>query len=101
MRLSKLQETVTDREAWPAVVRGAAKSRTQLSDYQQPPSTPTEPTTTTILENDTELKTLQTFHTAWFHFYDIFETMNDKTTEMENRFAVAGALGLWGGGGGR
>ena len=57
MSLSKPQETVTDREAWPAVVRGAAKSWTRLSDYQQPPSTPTEPkTTTTILEKYTELK---------------------------------------------
>ena len=31
MSLSKLQETVKDREAWRAVVRGVAKSRTQLS----------------------------------------------------------------------
>ena len=47
------------------------------------------------------VKKFQTFHTAWFHFYDIFETTNDKTTELENRFAVARALGPWGGGGGR
>ena len=31
--LSKLQETVKDREAWRAVVHGVAKSRTGLSDY--------------------------------------------------------------------
>ena len=32
MSLSKLQEIVKDREAWHAVVQGAKKSRTQLSD---------------------------------------------------------------------
>ena len=32
MNLSKLQETVKDREAWHAAVRGVAKSQTQLSD---------------------------------------------------------------------
>ena len=31
MSLSKLQETVKDREAWRAAVHGAAKSQTQLS----------------------------------------------------------------------
>ena len=31
MRLSELQELVTDREAWRAVIHGVAKSRTQLS----------------------------------------------------------------------
>ena len=30
--LSKLQETVKDREAWLAAVHGIAKSHTQLSD---------------------------------------------------------------------
>ena len=30
--LSNLQELVMDREAWRSVVRGVAKSRTQLSD---------------------------------------------------------------------
>ena len=29
---SKLREMVKDKEAWPAAVRGAAKSQTQLSD---------------------------------------------------------------------
>ena len=32
MSLSELQELVMDREAWRAVIRGVAKSRTQLSD---------------------------------------------------------------------
>ena len=33
MRLSKLRETVKDREAWRAAVYGVARSRTQLSDW--------------------------------------------------------------------
>ena len=32
VNLSKLQETVKDREAWRVVVHGITKSRTQLSD---------------------------------------------------------------------
>ena len=32
VNLSELQELVMDREAWRAVIHGAAKSRTQLSD---------------------------------------------------------------------
>ena len=32
LSLSKLREMVKDREAWRAVVRGVAKSQTQLSD---------------------------------------------------------------------
>ena len=35
MSLSKLQVLVMDREAWRAVVNGAAKSRTQLSDWTE------------------------------------------------------------------
>ena len=34
MSLSKFQEIVKDREAWHAAVLGAAKSRTQLSDWK-------------------------------------------------------------------
>ena len=32
LSLSELREMVMDREAWPAVIHGVAKSRTQLSD---------------------------------------------------------------------
>ena len=32
MSLSKLQETVKDREGWPAAVHGVTKSQTQLGD---------------------------------------------------------------------
>ena len=32
MNLSKLRETVKDREAWRAIVHGVAKSQTRLSD---------------------------------------------------------------------
>ena len=35
MGLGKLQELVTDREAWPAVVHGVTKSQTRLSDWSE------------------------------------------------------------------
>ena len=35
MSLSSLQELVTDREAWSAVVHGVTKSQTQLSDWTE------------------------------------------------------------------
>ena len=45
MSLSKLQETVKDREAWHATVHGVTKSQTQLSDSTT--------TTTTEIHRDT------------------------------------------------
>ena len=35
MSLSRLQELVTDREAWRAVIDGVAKSRTRLSNWTE------------------------------------------------------------------
>ena len=35
MSLSKLREFVMDREAWHAVIHGAAKSQTQLSNWTE------------------------------------------------------------------
>ena len=35
MSLSKFQELVMDREAWPAAIHGVAKNRTQLSDWTE------------------------------------------------------------------
>ena len=35
MSLSKLQEVVTDREAWRAAVYGVTKSQTQLSNWTE------------------------------------------------------------------
>ena len=35
MGLGGLQELTMEREAWPAVVRGVAKSQTQLSDWTE------------------------------------------------------------------
>ena len=38
--LSKLQELVMDRVAWPAVIHGIAKSQIQLSNWTEPNTTP-------------------------------------------------------------
>ena len=46
--LSKLQETVKDREAWHAAVRGVTKSRTWLSEQQQQIKVPIKDKNTSI-----------------------------------------------------
>ena len=56
MSLSKLQETVKDREVWHAAVHGAAKSQTPLSDW-----TTTTKTTTDELEKNCHLYTSESF----------------------------------------
>ena len=35
MSLGELQELVTDKEAWRAVIHGVARSRTRLSDWTE------------------------------------------------------------------
>ena len=100
---------VSSRRRWrtgkPGVLQsmGSKRAEHDWAIEQQQPSIPTEPmTTSTILENYTELKKKsKTSHTAWFHFYNIFEMMNDKTTEMENRFTLSGLQGCGAGVGGR
>ena len=56
MSLSKLQETVKDREAWNAAVHGVVKSQTQLSDW-----------TTTSLVDFLNKKKNSTIGLPWWH----------------------------------
>ena len=59
LSLSKLQETVKDREAWRAAVQGVTKSQTQLNDSTTTTYTPSPPKSETLESFSTPVREIK------------------------------------------
>ena len=90
--LSELQELVTDREAWCAVIHGVAKTQTQLSDW-------TELNLDSVGEGEGGI-----WEYHWNMYIIIYETDRQSRFDAWDSVLRAGALGWprgmgWEGGG--